>query len=161
MSKFDTARPYLAVFIIVRMSDGTVPFVLRKNTGWMDGMYGLPAGKVERGESFLQAAVREAKEEIGIDIDPAQLRHLLTVHRDSPDDTVDGDMSWVDVFFEAKQWEGEPHNTEPDVHAAVDLLDLDNLPANVIPLLTESLALIAAGQTYGEIEWGKRNGGNL
>ncbi|MCA9330450.1 NUDIX domain-containing protein, partial [Candidatus Saccharibacteria bacterium] len=73
----------------------------------MDGRYGLPAGKVEKLETFLKAAVREAKEEVGVDVDPADLRHILTVHRDSPDDEVDGDMTWVDVFFETTKWQGE------------------------------------------------------
>ncbi len=155
-AKFDTARPYIAVFVILRRDDGKTPFVLRKNTGWMDGFYGLPAGKVEKGETFLQAAVREAKEEVGVDVLPENLKHVLTIHRDSPDDEVDGDMTWVDVFFEASEWSGEVSNTEPHVHSAVDWLDPTDFPDNVIDVMRESFQLIADGQTYGELEWGRR-----
>ena len=42
---------------------------LRKNTGFMDNMYDVSCGgHVKKGESLLNTAVREAKEEIGIDI---------------------------------------------------------------------------------------------
>jgi 8-oxo-dGTP pyrophosphatase MutT (NUDIX family) len=40
----------------------------RVNTGWMDGYYGFPAGHKETGESFLDCAIREVKEEVGLDI---------------------------------------------------------------------------------------------
>lgn len=155
-AKFDTARPYIAVFVILKDKTGKIPFVLRKNTGWMDGFYGLPAGKVEKGETFLQAAVREAKEEVGVVVKEQDLKHVLTIHRDSPDDEVDGDMTWVDVFFETTEWSGEVTNAEPHVHSAVDWLDPNNFPDNIIDVMRESFELIANGETYGQLEWGRR-----
>ena len=65
--KYDSARPYIACFVILRKGN-KVAMVLRKNTGWMDGYYGLPAGKVEYFEHFTAGAAREAKEEAGVDI---------------------------------------------------------------------------------------------
>ena len=34
------------------------------------GTYTIPKGKVEEGESYIKAAIRETKEEVGIDINP-------------------------------------------------------------------------------------------
>ena len=87
---YDTANPYIASYAVLR-KERTVAFVLRSNTSWMNNYYGLPAGKVEQDESYTAAAVREAKEEVGIDVAPDTLRHALTVHRKSRDGKF-----WVD-----------------------------------------------------------------
>ena len=42
------------------------------------GLWNLSAGHVDEGESLEQAAVREAKEEVGFDIE--LIDHLLTMH---------------------------------------------------------------------------------
>ncbi|MCK9379425.1 MAG: NUDIX hydrolase [Candidatus Moranbacteria bacterium] len=39
-------------------------------------VWGLPSGKVEEGESFLDAAVREVEEEVGIALDPGTLEKV-------------------------------------------------------------------------------------
>ncbi len=145
--KYDTATPYIASYILLRKGD-KVAFVLRSNTSWMNGYYGLPSGKVEKGEYYLAAAAREAKEEVGIDVKEADLRHALTVHRIEPAD--DGASDWVDVYFEADHFEGEPYNAEPDVHSELAWLSLNNLPANVIPSVKHALEAITAGKTYTE-----------
>ena len=147
--KYDTAQPYVASYIILK-KDGKVPFVLRANTSWMNGYYGLASGKVERDESFIQAAVREAKEEIGITIRPEDLHQVLTCHRREANET----MSWVDVVFEVAKWEGEVTNAEPHMHSEVAWLDPHNLPDNVIPSVRFMFEQIATGNTYCEYGWG-------
>ncbi len=91
--KYDSATPYIAVFVILRKGNRAA-FLLRQNTGWMDGYYDTVAGKVEDGETYRQAAVREVKEEAGVDISIEDLKPLLINHRNSKD------MTWVDVIFE-------------------------------------------------------------
>jgi 8-oxo-dGTP diphosphatase len=146
MTKYDTAAPYIASFVLLRRGN-TVAFVLRANTQWMNGYYGLPSGKVEKNERFMAAAVREAKEEVGVTIAEDNLSHAVTVHR------YDVDIQWVDVLFEVSSWEGEPYNAEPHMHSELVWLDLDNLPENVIPSVRYELEQIKAGKTYGEFGW--------
>jgi 8-oxo-dGTP pyrophosphatase MutT (NUDIX family) len=146
MNSFGTATPYIASYIILR--DGNnVAFVLRSDTKWMDGYYGLPSGKVEAEETFIAAAVREGKEEVGIDIEPTHMRHVLTMHRHSEDST------WVDIFFEVDEWSGEVVNAEPHKHSELAWLDLDSLPENVIPSVRFALEQIKAGVHYTEYGW--------
>lgn len=148
MTVYDTQRPYAASYVIFKRGN-TAAFVLRQNTNWMNGYFGLIAGKVEDGESFTMAAIREAKEEAGITLALQQLRQVLVCHRNSDNNS----MIWVDTFFEVTDWEGEVTNAEPHMHAAVEWLDMDNLPDNVIPSLTAMLKAYRAGETYYEHNW--------
>ena len=58
---------------LILIRDGKVCLLRRFKTGYEDGKYALPAGHKEEGETITQALIREAKEEIGIEIDPADL----------------------------------------------------------------------------------------
>jgi 8-oxo-dGTP diphosphatase len=143
--KYDISRPYTAAHIILR-KNGKVAFLLRQNTNWGDGYYGLISGKVDHGESFLTTAVREAKEEAGIVINRPDLKYVLTAHRKS-------DELWVDVVFETDKWQGEAHNAEPDKHGELVWLDPADLPDNVVEPIRLYLDRIAAGQHYAEFGW--------
>ncbi len=64
-------RPYLAVSAAV-IRDGRV-LVARRAKGASTGLYTLPGGVVEAGETLHQAVVREIAEETGITIEPVAL----------------------------------------------------------------------------------------
>ncbi len=144
--KYETATPFIACFVVMRRGN-EIAMVLRKNTSWMDGYYGLPAGKTEWGEPFSAGALREAEEEAGVHIHPQNLRYVHTVHRHSED------SDWVDVYFETSIWEGEPHNAEPDKSEELAWIDLNNLPENVVPPVKDALKHIANGVFYSEYGW--------
>lgn len=143
--KFDISTPYAAAHVIFRKK-GKIAFVLRQNTNWGDGYYGLISGKVDHGETYLKTAVREAKEEAGVDVRPEDLNHILTAYRKT-------DTLWVDICFETTKWQGEIHNAEPHKHAELVWLDPKNLPENVVPPIRLYLDQIAAGKTYAEYGW--------
>lgn len=84
---------------------------LRRNTGYRDGHWALAAGHVDPGESVVEAAVREVREEAGVAVASTDLLALTTVHR-----TVPGGgprEQRADVFFAARSWTGEPRVMEP------------------------------------------------
>jgi 8-oxo-dGTP diphosphatase len=64
-------RPYLAVSAAV-FRDGRV-LIVRRAQPPSRGLYTLPGGAVELGETLVEAAVREAREETGLDIEPLAL----------------------------------------------------------------------------------------
>lgn len=145
---YDTQRPHVASYVLAKR-DGKIAFVFRKNTSWMNNFYGLASGKVETGESFTEAAIREAEEEIGIKVRSENLTPVLTMHRF---DIGNHAPEWVDVFFEATEWEGEPVNNEPDIHGEVAWFDPKDLPENVIPSVKAAIEAIESGKNY--IEYG-------
>lgn len=54
-------------------------FLLLKRTKedlWMPGRWGLPGGKIEKGETPEEAVIRETKEETGINIKSPRLFHI-------------------------------------------------------------------------------------
>src|SRR5690606_19782130 len=127
-------------YVLVK-KEGKVAFVLRSNTSWMNNYYGLPSGKVENDESYIKAAIREAKEEIGISIRRQDMKFVHVMHRREGFD-------WVDVFFEVIKWQGKPYNAEPHVHSELAWLDVDNLPKNTIPSVRFALKEISKGKVY-------------
>lgn len=120
---------HCAVYAIL-ISDKKILLSLRKNTGWMDGCYGLPSGHVEESETLKSALVREVKEEIGLDIDETTLTFYHVMHRNKK---AVGDRDHVDFYFKVEYWTGEPINTEPTKCDSIQWFDLDDLPDNIVP----------------------------
>jgi len=147
---YNTAHPHIASYVIIRNDKNQIAFVLRANTSWMNDHYGLPSGKVEEDESYIQGAVREAEEEVGIKIKAEDLKHIITIHRYEKSSHA---ADWVDVYFETAKWRGEPFNAEPKVHSKLAWLDPQNLPKNVIPSVKFALEQIEAGNNYAEYGW--------
>lgn len=69
---------YLTVGLIL-IKNNKILLMKRCNTGYEDGKYGLVAGHVESKESLKQAIIREAKEEIGINLSKQDLEYVCMV----------------------------------------------------------------------------------
>lgn len=67
---------------IVVMSGGSILTIKRKNPPFKN-RWALPGGFVDKGETFLEAAIRELKEETGVVVKPWQMKRLTV--RDDPD----------------------------------------------------------------------------
>jgi 8-oxo-dGTP pyrophosphatase MutT (NUDIX family) len=120
----------------------------RRSADEFDGLWHLPAGKLEAGESALAAAVREAGEEVGVLIDPADLRHVHSAH------VVDtGREARIGLFFETRRWAGEPANREPDKSYELRWFPLAKLPENLIPYPAAGIRGYLTGETYSQRGW--------
>ena len=132
------------VYLIVKQGE-RVLFLLRSGTGYKDGEWSLPSGKVEAGETYSAGAIRELAEETGIEIDSADLRFAHVIERTEADDGV----PWVGVFFEADT-DATPSNRERDKHTAMEWFSLDALPEPTVGYTAHVLAAVARGELFTE-----------
>ena len=115
----------------------------RFNTGFRDGEYSVPAGHLDGGETVLQAAIREGKEEVGVDIEEIDMTFSSVLHRIE-------DEERVDFFVQIHQWQGEPFNAEPDKCDDLRWVDITALPANIIPYVNQALTNHLNGIPFDE-----------
>lgn len=113
-----------------------------------DGMWHLPSGKLDAGESVLDAAVREVHEEIGIRIEPADLHHVHTNHV-----TGSGLEPRLGLYFVTQRWTGEPTNCEPDKCSELRWFGLDDLPDDVIAYPAAGIHGYITGTTFSTYGW--------
>lgn len=143
-----TYRPVVDVHLILERPDGQVLLAERANTGYADGLVNAPGGKLEDGEDVRAAAIREAREEIGVDVDPDQARCVAVVHHRAPD----GEAR-VGFFFATSTWRGEPVNAEPHKCAGLMWVDPDNLPAHTIAYGAAGLRAYRSGVPFALDGW--------
>jgi 8-oxo-dGTP diphosphatase len=131
---------------LILKQDDKVLFQLRKNTGYCDGMWSLVAGHVEDGESATAAMIREAREEIGIEI--SQLKVVHVIHRKT-------NRLNVDLFFDCPSWQGTIKNLEPEKCEKLEFFSLDGLPSNIVDYNEVVLKSVSKGEFYSELGWSR------
>ncbi|HEY2265353.1 MAG TPA: NUDIX domain-containing protein [Streptosporangiaceae bacterium] len=123
----DRYRSIVDVHMIPRR-EGKILLLHRAGNVYATGMFCLPSGHLEDGENVLNAAVREAKEETGIALDPAALRLALSIHERHPGTT----HARIGFAFEPASWHGEPVNAEPEKCSELLWADPVRLPPDTV-----------------------------
>jgi ADP-ribose pyrophosphatase YjhB (NUDIX family) len=125
---------------LLLIRDGKILLLRRCNTGYEDGNYSVVAGHLNGGEQIIEAAVREAKEEAGIDIRPEDIEVVQVMHRIN-------DKERIDFFVTITDWSGKIRNSEPEKCDELAWYPLDQLPENVIPYVRKGI------QNYYDNVW--------
>jgi 8-oxo-dGTP diphosphatase len=97
-------RPYVAVSAAV-IRDGQV-LVVRRARSPAQGLFTLPGGGVELGETLAAAVVREVQEETGLVIEPVGLAGCREVITRDAEDRIE--RHFVILAFVARWLAGEP-----------------------------------------------------
>ena len=113
-----TERVELAVLCLIKDGD-RVLLQNRVKKDWQG--YTLPGGHVERGESFVDAVVREMKEETGFTIKKPRMVGIKQF-------PIDGGR-YIVLLFEATQFTGAVVSSEEGEMTWVDRAELANISA--------------------------------
>ena len=135
--------------MLMRNNNGKEEILLqkRKNTGYCDGCYDFSAtGHVEDGESMTSALIREAKEELNIDIKAEDIEFIALSHRNEKEIYYNG-------YFKVLKWHGIPKINEPDKNEEIKWFDIDNLPKNLVPDRDRTISNYKNNIKYSEFGW--------
>lgn len=97
------------------------------------GVWDLPGGMVEDGESELAALARELREELGIRVAADTASHLCRVLVGGAHDPVLL-SAWL-----VRDWDGTPSNVAPDEHDDLGWFALTTMPPLPHDLVTQTL----------------------
>lgn len=123
--------------------DNQILLSRRFNTGFRDGEYSVPAGHLDGNETVIAAAMREAKEEIGVQMEAKDTVFSSVMHRIEDDER-------VDFFVQVHKWQGEPFNAEPDKCDDLRWADVHQLPVNMVPYVRQALGNHLKGIQFDE-----------
>jgi 8-oxo-dGTP pyrophosphatase MutT (NUDIX family) len=110
------------------------------NRDWAPGGWDAPGGHVEVNETEAEAAVREAWEELGIDVELGAMIGRLS----GPEFEI--------AYFVVCSWVGSPRNAAPDEHTAVQWFrrgELENIlyaDENILSIIYRALEGSADGR---------------
>ena len=137
----DKFKLVATVHIFLMKNDTEILLLRRFNTGYEDGKYSVIAGHIDGNEEVKTAAIREAKEEAGIEIQPSEIEVVGVMHRTGEDER-------VDFFLAASSWNGNIVNAEPDKCDDLSWHSVHELPVNMVPYGRRTLENYRKGKIF-------------
>ena len=125
---------------LLLLSDDEVLLGRRANTGYGDGAYEPPSGRLAERETLVEAAARIAAAQVGITLDPTRISLAHVMH----DVSGAGRMAF---FLTADAWVGEP-GTAAFSYSDFGWFPLCELPANMIDRARVAVRNFAAGGRF-------------
>ncbi|MFI9643594.1 NUDIX domain-containing protein [Micromonospora sp. NPDC051925] len=148
-----SAPPTHPVDVLLLLTDADqVLLALRAGTGYADGQWNLPSGKLEPDEDAISAVIREAREEIDLRLSPDELRLVTTVHHRNPSGR--GRVGLVFTAAHNPHKHGQPINVEPHKCAEIKWFPTVRLPANTYPYTAACVQAFNEGVPLALDGWG-------
>ncbi len=122
----------VAVFVLLFDSDKKLIMQYRENCTFADH-YSLIGGHIDGGESLVSAIIREAKEEVGVDIDENNLKLATICHNN------EGGKEYLQFYFVCDSWNGNLENKEPERCCHIKSFDINNLPENTVSYIKKAI----------------------
>ncbi len=130
---------------LLLLRDGDLLLGRRANTGYGDGAYEPPSGRLAERETLVEAAVRVAAAQVGVEVDQAQVALAHVLH----DVSGQGRMAF---FLTAEGWAGDagpvPDSAQPLSYSDFGWFPPGELPANMIDRARVAVRNFAAGARF-------------
>lgn len=123
-----------SIYLIIKNDNGEILLQRRCGTKLWPGFLALPAGHIDEGENAYEAAVREAREELGIEITIQDIVDTFVVNRKNK-----SLPSYYDVYFEISKYNGNIRINEPEKCSELVWCDPNKLPDDMIDFEKEAI----------------------
>jgi len=124
-----------AIYLIIKNEKKEILLQRRQGTKLWCGYLALPAGHIDKGENAYDAVIREAKEELGIEISLDDIGDSFIANRRNK--TL---KPYYDVYFEINNYEGTITINEPEKCSELVWCNIKKLPDDMINF--EKVAII-------------------
>jgi mutator protein MutT len=131
-------QAHTCVYGIIINNDNKVLLMKRANTGFSDGMYTIPGGKIDDLELPSTAFIREMQEEVNLNINKSQLNCVMTQHR------ISYGYACVDFYYLVKEENADLTNikiNEPHKCDELKWVDVNNLPNELLEYVRNAITL--------------------
>lgn len=125
--KKDREKFLSSIYLIIKNNEGKILLQRRQGSKLWPGFLALPAGHLDVGEDAYEAAVREAKEELDIDISVNNISDTFVVNRRNK--TLE---PYFDVYFVLNGYKGNIKINEPDKCSMLKWENINDLPNDMI-----------------------------
>ena len=129
-----------SIYLIIKNENGEVLLQGRQGTKLWPGYLALPAGHIAEGENAYEAAIREAREELGIEISAQDIVDTFVANRKNK-----SLPPYYDVYFEVSKYVGEIRIAEPEKCSELVWCSPFNLPDDMIGFEKEAMENNANG----------------
>ncbi len=136
-----------SIYLIIKDNQGRVLLQRRQGTKLWPGFLALPAGHIDAGENAYEAAIREAKEELGITITKNDIIDTFVVNRRNK-----SLPPYYDVYFELASYEGKISIMEPEKCSELRWCSLEELPEDMIDFEKAAIENNMKGIKFSTIE---------
>ena len=134
------------VHVLLKNDNDEILMLKRTNTGYEDGNYSVIAGHLDGHEEVKEAAIREAKEEAGIEIRSMDIEVVGIMHREENDER-------ISFFLSASRWNGDIVNREPESCDDLSWFPICALPVNTIPYIRRAIESWGDGLFFDSYGW--------
>jgi len=136
-----------SIYLIIKNEEGKILLQRRQGTKLWCGFLALPAGHIDEGENAYDAALREAKEELGIEISISDIIDTFVANRRNK-----SLQPYYDVYFELKSYKGNITIKEPEKCSELIWCDINDLPNDMIDFEKDAIAKNMKGIKFSVID---------